>query len=287
MPNTRIFTTRSFGPGAVPSIRDLVRSLEAVQEDSDPATYINPGQAQFFARGGNNSDEIWRLLRAVQDIQRREPLNEAEKITGRDPTWGYYVFVTDYSRDVVEKIPQAVDHLIEVTRRGMRAESTSASSDEAYRRFKLVVVLDEEVLSGASDDRVREEFRAHLRMLGMLQWLDEQGSLIGPHDSIELPARNYACLVFDRSAVFMLADIFFPEDIKEDYTLFERKAIKVVDAWWKRPATNVTSYRGVGRCPITFLPGFYEELTDRANSGAMEDLCDFASSSLSSMYIPS
>lgn len=242
----------------MPNIRDLVRPLEAVSEDSDPATYINPTDGQSFA---TQQDEIYGLIRL---IQRKEVIfNEADEIIARDPTWGFYVFATDYSADVLEKIPQAIDHLIEVTRRDIRAQSTSAYTNEACRRFKLDIVLDKDILSGASDNRVREEFRAQLRML---QVLDE-------NDWIQLPARNYVCLVLDRSIVLMLADLSFPEDMRQDWMLFSTKTIKVVDAWWKPPATNISPYRGVGYCPITSLARFYKLVTSGANSGAMEDLC--------------
>ncbi|GIJ92660.1 hypothetical protein Asppvi_001938 [Aspergillus pseudoviridinutans] len=122
---------------------------------------------------------------------------------GRDP-WDFYAFVSDYSADVLEKIPLAMDHLIQVTRRNIRAQSTSAYTGEACHRFKLSVVEDEETLSGASDDRVREEFRAQLRTL---QQLNE-------NDWIRAPARNDACLVLDKPTVSMLADLSFPEEHK-------------------------------------------------------------------------
>ncbi|GAQ03709.1 hypothetical protein ALT_1030 [Aspergillus lentulus] len=262
VPRTRNFTPRCYGPGAVPNINELVRPLEEVRQDADPATYVHPMDAQLFAM---LQDEIWYLLK---DIELHEfDYNEAEQLRGRDPTWGFYAFVTQYSADVLEKIPQAMDHLIKVTRRNIRAQSTSAYTDEACQRFKLSVVEDEETLSGASDDRVREEFRAQLRTL---QQLNE-------NDWIRAPARNYACLVLDKPTVSMLANLSFPEEIRQDWELFHPKTIKVVDAWWKR-ATNVSSYRGVGHCPITSLARFYMLVTSTASSGAMEDLCPLESS---------
>ncbi|KAF4153146.1 hypothetical protein CNMCM6936_000976 [Aspergillus lentulus] len=246
VPRTRHFTPRDFGPGAVPNINELVRPLEEVRQDADPATYVNPMDAQLFA---TLQDEIWDLLKEIE--LHEFDYNEAEELRGRDPTWGFYAFVTDYSADVLGKIPRAMDHLI-----------------EACHRFKLSVVEDDETLSGASDDRVREEFRAQLRTL---QQLNE-------NDWIRAPARNYACLVLDKPTVSMLADLSFPEDIRQDWELFHPKTIKVVDAWWKRPATNVSSYRGVGHCPITSLARFYMLVTSAANSGAMEDLCPLESS---------
>lgn len=107
---------------------------------------------------------------------------------------------------------------------------------------------DKEALFGGSDDRVREGFRAQLRTLQQL----------GEDDFIQPPARNYACLVLDRPTLFMLADIFFPKNVRGSWPLFHSKTIKIADARWKRPvaATNVSSYRGVGHCPINSLARF-------------------------------
>lgn len=125
---------------------------------------------------------------------------------------------------------------------------------------------DEETLSGASDDRIREEFRAQPRTL---QQFNE-------NDWIRAPARNYACLVLDGPTVSMLADLSFPYDTRQDWELFHLTMINVVGAWWK--ATNGSSYRGVGYCAIISLTRFYILATSVGNSGAMEDLCPLESS---------
>lgn len=205
-------------------------------------------------------DEIYKLLEV---IELRETVFNDEEILGVDPTWGLYAFVVDYAPDTLQKIPQAIQNLVDVTRRNIRAQSTSAYTEEALRRFKIDIVQDEEVLSGASDDHVREEFRAQLRGLQQL----------GEDEFIRTPARNYACLVLDRSVVFTLADLSFPEDLRDYWPRFHEKTIKIVDAWWKRPATNVSAYRGVGYCPINSLARFYMLISTDANSGAMQDLC--------------
>lgn len=79
---------------------------------------------------------------------------------------------------------------------------------------------DEEALSGASDNRVQEEFRA--QPCGLHQ-LDEDGIIQGA-------VHNYMCLVLDRAVVYMLADLTFPEDLREDWRRFCEKTIKLVDA---------------------------------------------------------
>ncbi|ODM19646.1 hypothetical protein SI65_04631 [Aspergillus cristatus] len=210
-----------------PGPRELVRRPRDLHAEADPATYVNPMDARIFPK---LQDEIYKLL---EEVELREVVfNEAEEILARDPTWGFYAFIMDYPPDMLEKIPQAMENLIEVTRRNIRAQSTSAYTEEAFRRFKLGVVEDKEALSGASDDRVRAEFRAQLRTLQQL----------GENDFIRTPARNYACLVLDKPTVFMLADLSFPDNMRDDWPHFHVKAIRIVDAWWKRPATNVSSY---------------------------------------------
>lgn len=83
------------------------------------------------------------------------------------------MFVTDYSPANIESIPRAIENLVKSIERTMR-RSLPAYIGEASRRFKLDVVEDEEALLGASDDRVREEFRAHLRTTRLL---DSKGNI--------------------------------------------------------------------------------------------------------------
>jgi hypothetical protein len=78
----------------------------------------------------------------------------------RDPTWGFYIFVTDYSAKVSENIPQAMETLMGVVQRGLRYWTCPPYAEEAFRRFKLDLVEDQAALEGASYDRIREEFRA-------------------------------------------------------------------------------------------------------------------------------
>lgn len=155
----------------------------------------------------------------------------------------------DYDPDTLGRIPTAIHNLIEVTRRDIRAQSTTAYTEEAMRRFKIDVLQDQDALGGASD-RIREEFRAYLRGLHQL---GEDGVIHGA-------VRNYACLVLDRSVVCVLADLTFPDDSdddhlreEEDWRLFREITIKLVDAWWERPVTNASAYRGVDRSTVRLL----------------------------------
>lgn len=257
VPRTPTFTPQSYGPGAAPNIRNLVRNPEHVRVESDPATYLNPTDAQY---SHILQDGIYRLLKEVADYETVFYGND--EILGVDPTWGFYAFVVDYDPDTLGKIPAAMHNLIEVTRRNIREQSTSAYTDEALRRFNIVVVQNSEALSGASDDGIQEEFRVHLRGLHQL---GEDGVIRGA-------VRNYTCLGLNRPVVCMLANLRFPEDLREDWWLFCENTIKLVDARWERPATNVSAYQGVDLCPITSLAYFYREVSTGSNSGAMQDL---------------
>jgi hypothetical protein len=46
--------------------------------------------AQLFA---TLQDEIWDLLKEIE--LHEFDYNEAEEIRGRDPTWGFYAFITE------------------------------------------------------------------------------------------------------------------------------------------------------------------------------------------------
>lgn len=245
VPRTRTFTLQSYGPGAAPNIRNLVRNPEHVRAESDPATYLNPMDAQY---SHILQDGIYQLLKEVADYETVFDWND--EILGVDPTWGFYAFVVDYDPDTLGKIPAAMHNLIEVTRRNIRAQSTSAYTDETLRRSKIDVMQDEEALPDAIVRCIREEFRAHLRGLHQL---GEDGVIRGA-------VRNYACLGLNRPVVCMLADLIFPEDLREDWRLFRENTIKLVDAWWEQPMTDVSAYRGMDRCPITSLAYFYREV---------------------------
>ncbi|RDW70546.1 uncharacterized protein DSM5745_08057 [Aspergillus mulundensis] len=237
VPRTRTFTPHSYGPGAAPNIKDLVRNLNQVRADSDPATYLNPLDAQY---SHILPDGIHQLLKEI--IADETIFTETDEIISIDPTWGFYAFLVDYDADTLRKIPLAMHNLVEATRRTIRAQSTTAYADEALRRFKLDVVQDEAALADASADRIREEFRAHLR--GVRQ-LGDDGVIRGA-------ARNYACLVLDRAVVLMLADLApaFSEDLRGDWRALRGKTIPLVDAWWERPAANGSAYRGVDCCSV-------------------------------------
>lgn len=152
---------------------------------------------------------------------------------------------------------------MKVVQRGLRLYALSAYADEAFHRFKLDVIEDQDALDGASDDRIREEFRALIRGFNLC---DDEERFVPP-------ARNVACLVLDEATISMLANLSFPEDPMNDCKAFNKMTIKVVDIWWQHSSAHPgSSYRGVGDCPIVSLDRLYLMLMSGGNSGAMEDL---------------
>ncbi|KAL4951379.1 hypothetical protein BDW69DRAFT_196504 [Aspergillus filifer] len=209
VPKTRILTPHSYGPGTAPNISTLIRPLSEVKANSNPSKYLNATLLE---------DE------EGQDL----PIGYG------DPTWGLYAFVVDYDTHTLSRISGAMENLVHVTRRSTRAQTTRSYADEAIQQFKIDVVPDETPLAGASPDRLREEFRAYLRYQ----------RLLGEDNITRGGARNYVCLVLDRSTVAMLADLSLThaiaslEDVMKEWRVLRGKTILLVDAWWERPATN-------------------------------------------------
>jgi hypothetical protein len=261
VPSYRNFVPLSFGQGAASEL--TVRSLQELDTllGADPQNTDDQFHLKEF-------DTVHNLL---EQVERHEQLHNEDEVLGRDPTWGFYVFVTDYSPTNIENIPRAMENLVKAVERSAR-DSPRVYMDEASRRFKLDVVEDKEALSGASDDRVREEFRAHLRTTRLL---DSVGC-IWP------PARNMACFVLDRTTTSMLANLSFIDGNQMDeYKAFEGKSIKVVDSLWERPHMNTSPdrgvpYRGVDHCPLYFILSLYLRLTKNTHMRdlyPMHDMC--------------
>ncbi|KAH6884286.1 hypothetical protein B0T10DRAFT_518379 [Thelonectria olida] len=241
VPRTRVFPLETYGAGASPDILTSVKPLEVLQAEPESAESRNP----FM-------DSIFHLLKEVthwETVSQRE-----DGYSVRDVTWGFYVSVTSYSDTALEKLPQALHNWVKVTERGCIRGTARPYREEAIKRFKLDVIKDEEALQGASDDRVREEFRAQIRGL---QLTDDDYPRLPP------PARNTHCFVLDEASIAMLADLEFPEDPEDDYGAFGGKNIKFIDGNWERPkeSHSFSTYRGVGYVAITGLAWVYTLLS--------------------------
>ncbi|KAF9768272.1 hypothetical protein IL306_014458 [Fusarium sp. DS 682] len=273
VPYKRSFNTRSIGPGADKTIQKSARSISDVDLDVRPSDYSDDPEfdSQVFERERpfNNwirdnedwlgykkrSDDVRKLLSAVEASQKKTqgPLGQA--VT--DPTWGYFVFVTSYSSVARQKLNQALETLVQATLRSLRLMSPSLYSEEATKRFKLEVIEDKEALENASEDRVREEFRAHLRSLGMLED-DIMFRGIGT-------SRCSACILLDEQTIRKLANISFCLDIERDEHRLERVFVRMIDPKWDYPEVpypdavddDDVPYRGGDDCPVTALAELY------------------------------
>lgn len=138
-----------------------------------------------------------------------------------DPTWRFYIFVTTYSQTATNDLDQAVKHLLNVQHRHLKADADPPDvfANEAYHRLKFDVVTDQEALDSASDDRVRECFRAHVRSLEL--WDD-------PNEFMP-PSRNFACLVLDDKKIQMLVNLSFQEDDIQEFFTFRACKLKATD----------------------------------------------------------
>ncbi|OJJ85527.1 uncharacterized protein ASPGLDRAFT_24548 [Aspergillus glaucus CBS 516.65] len=210
-----------------------------------------PWTRNFAARsfGPGAAADITTTARPLREVQ-----EQADTATYYDPT--PYNPILDQGIDLLREIEGW-------EQRGLRCYTLSAYGDEAFHRFKLDVIEDQDALNGASDDRIREEFRALIRSFNLC---DDEERFVPP-------ARNVACLVLDEATISMLVNLSFPEDPMDDHKAFSEVTIKVVDIWWQRSSAHPeSSYRGVGDCPIVSLDRLYLMLMSGVNSGAMEDL---------------
>jgi hypothetical protein len=114
-----------------------------------------------------------------------------------------------------------------------------AYASEAARRFKLDVVQDKEALEGASDDRVRAEFKSILRELN---FMNEEDTV---EDYSAFKGKN------------LIVDVFF--GVREPTE-------------WSDSDPNARPYRGADEYPSVFLRSLYLNLTSSTWGGALEEL---------------
>lgn len=232
------FPIRSYEPGAAVDIRERTTSTEALRYAASTSL------ASQTLEAVDNSD----LLKVVEQWENCSMWSDG-RVVESDPTWGFYIMVTDYSQTVMNNLDQAMENLLRVQHRHLKvdADPPGVFANEAYRRLKFDVITDQEALNGASGDRVRECFRAHVR--GLELWDD-------PSEFMP-PSRNYACLVLDGEKIEMLANLSFQEDDVQEFFTFRACKLKAIDIFWERPETTRSSYRGVRELGINSLSRTY------------------------------
>ncbi|KAI7085961.1 hypothetical protein KC356_g5427 [Hortaea werneckii] len=226
-PIKRVFSVRSYGPGAASDIKMRTTSSDTL----DTLARI----------------EKWENCDLWNDGREFEP----------DPTWGFYIVVTDYSQEARDKLDSAMERLLHVLHQvlGAGADPPDVYADELYRRLKFDVIEDKETLENASNDRVRECFRAHIR--GLELWGEEEE---GAENDWPPPPRNYACLVLDGSKMDMLLNIPDHVDRVDDGHMLDDCRLKAIDIFWRRPEETVSTYRGARDIALLMLPRTYDLL---------------------------
>lgn len=269
VPHERTFTGRSFGFGAAAEIEKTVRPLKEIDQE---ASHSFPGDIK--------SDNTTRDL--LKQVERWENVrsNNGKMVLDRDPTWGFYVFLTDYSVEGSKNISQAMEILMGVVQRELHSSTYPPYADEAFRRFRLDLIEDQAALEGATYDRIRAEFEALIQL--KLRDLKSSAEAFLEDDFDLWPRPRYmACLVLDERAESMLVNVPQFEDLEEQYRAEEQErylttkvVLKVIDRFWERPPTGTLvheDYRGVVDCPIGRLALLYGELIANSGTGAVEE----------------
>ncbi|KAI7537666.1 hypothetical protein KC331_g10804, partial [Hortaea werneckii] len=205
VPPQNIFTDlRSIGRGAAADTKSRIRTVAELQRS--PGSTKGMGGAWY---------EI--LLQEIEDSAKT--CFHDDEHPSDDPTWGFSVFLTSYTSAVQEKLPQALQNWIRAQELWLEHHVFhSAFREEAIERFKLDIVSDDS-LEGASDDRIRAEFRAWMAGLGLTAKGDQSPPLLGL--SMSPNPKENICLVLDEASIAMLAELTFSSDAQSDATRFE------------------------------------------------------------------
>ena len=243
VPREHTFTGRSFGLGAATDIEKTARSLKEIDQE-----------ALHSFSGDIKSDNTTRDILEQVELWENVRSDNGKMVLDRDPTWGFYVFLTDYSAEGSKNIPQAMGMLMGVVQRELHSSTYPPYADEAFRRLRLDLIEDQAALEGATYDRIRAEFEALIQL--KLRDLKSSAEALLEDDFDLWPrARYIACLVLDERAVSMLVNVPQFEDLEERYRAEEQErflttkvVLKVIDRFWERPATGALvhgDYRGV------------------------------------------
>lgn len=246
VPHSRQFSVLSFGPASANDIRHTSRSLEQMNAE------IGLNEIQCLGSAGKS--HVRSLLEELHTLN----LPRDDENWDPDPTWGFYVFVTSYSDTALERVSKAMENWVMLTERGLMYYGPYGA--EAIRRLRMDLIVDEEALSEASDDRIREEFKAQVRGLK---------SQCGGRS---LSAGRYgACFVLDEEDIVRLAGLDLPNDPSQDNGFFGDITVKLIDRYWTwRPLGTLFTYKGKRNCSITSLAEVFELLV--SNSLTLEEI---------------
>ncbi|KAJ4122958.1 hypothetical protein NW768_009949 [Fusarium equiseti] len=258
VPRERHFILRSFGPASSPETQQSFHTIKELEKELEASSFV--GERWEVE---DDAKHLFKLLIEECNMDFRE-----DGTTPKDLTWGPTIIVTAYSEAAKRDLDKAITKLVEVIHRYfLRCRKTAPFSNEAFKRLRLDVIENQDLLENASDDRVREEFNAHIRALRLFPGDLEQRDwgLPVPNDlnRPDGPRRYGFCIVMDEQTMDKLAALIFPEDLKMDQEVLKDISIKVIDRSWTYPEEDDNEYGlGPGRrvyegkdlCPILDLP---------------------------------
>lgn len=256
VPRERHFVLRSFGPAASPENQHNFHSIEDLEEKHEARSL-----SEDDGEEADDTKELLELLISECDVDWREDGTPPE-----DLTWGPTIVVTAYSETAKKNLDKAVASLVEAIHRYfLRCRKTAPFSKEAFKRLRLDVIENQELLRNACDDRVREEFNSHVRALGLFPQSAKRRKRFSSDclNRPDGPQRYGFCIVLDDQIIKTLAALVFPEDLKKDEELLKDISLKVIDRRWRYPEEDDNEYGlGPGRrvyegkdfCPILDLP---------------------------------
>ncbi|KAH8622951.1 hypothetical protein IG631_22107 [Alternaria alternata] len=262
VPPRRAFAIQAFGSGSAVD-------LQTERYTSDKAAAERNASDQSRALFTADDEDMINLLKEIDSWATVDWDEDIRAPRPYDGTWGFYVFLTSYDDATLEKLEQAMVNWVQVVERHLEArEGPEDRKEELRKRFKLELIKDEEEMAGASDHRVRENFRA---LMGGLD-------LLLPGRSSRPQCRYSVCLVIDAAAVDMLAGLQFQTDPRKEDRTLEDLTVKAIDANWTSQDARSSyweggdMYLGVGQLSINRLQEMYLVITRDACSAAMYDL---------------
>jgi hypothetical protein len=212
---------------------------------------------------------LLKLLTSEHDIDWREDGSRDEIL---DPTWGPTIMVTAYSEKARQNLDRALSNLVGACRRFLFKDPRFEPwSRETFNRLRFDVIEDKDLLEDASDDRVREEFNAHvrsLRLYGNLKDEIRRARIMGYEYDLNRPygPRRYdICIALDEKAIEQLAMITFSDNVDENARVLRNISVKLIDRNWYYPAEadlewvhgsgpNERCYDGRDMCPVYDIP---------------------------------
>lgn len=273
VPRERHFDVRSVGPGASPDMHQTVRSVKELEEDLVVPDYSGKNRYWDETRDQAIREFLDRVISDGQVDYRNQDEFKPEV------TWGFCIFVTSYSIEAQKNLDSAVSMLVKIVDRHFRETSPefAAFGQEVFKRFKLELFEDKELLEDASDDRVREEFNAYVRSLHLWDADHDPDAhrTRHCHDNLNRPPGNDShkfCIVLDEAKIKELAAFKFPINPKEDDRALRKMSVKIVCRSWSYPdeancekvyfdGSTKKFFSGIDQLPLNRLVEVYERLS--------------------------